>query len=659
MIPLRKKSEGAVTFVLMLLTAFCLLLTSCKKDNTSGDDSGSLTLSGISLPSTLTATRGAKITFTGKGFQAGDVFTFILTSGSEITCSTIATAVTETSVSFLLPEDLNSGTYKVIVSRGDNQLSLGSTIINITVNTNIPDVDGMTVKGVVYCNGEGVSGVVVSDGYEVTSTNEDGIYYLASEKENGYVFISVPGNYEVSTSGNMTQFYQSLSSSGSVVEQKNFSLIKTDNTNHVVLGMADWHLAKRNSDLNQLVATLIPDINTTIAEYEAEGYKVYGLTLGDLSWDLYWYSNSFSLGECVEYLNMLNCPVFNVTGNHDNDPYAITDWLAEIKFRLYIGPTYYSFNLGKVHYVVLDDIVWENTGGAEGTLGDRTYDNEVTQKQLDWLAKDLATITDKNTPVVVALHIPLFKIPSVDDNGNLEANKIYLDNGTAVLNLLSDFSNVHFLSGHTHQNYTVVNGNLIEHNTGAICGTWWWTNKPGYSGNHMGPDGSPGGYGVYKMTGTDIQWYYKGAGFSKDYQFRAYDLNTVYITAAKFAPNASEEDMAVYAGEYATKNSNNEVLVFVWNYDPEWKVEIIENGNSLSVKRVEVKDPLHIISYEAFRLNDGAIPTSAFVTSSTPNMFKATALSATSTINIKVTDRFGNIYTESMERPKEFSLSIQ
>jgi hypothetical protein len=36
-------------------------------------------------------------------------------------------------------------------------------------------------------------------------------------------------------------------------------------------------------------------------------------------------------------------------------------------------------------------------------------------------------------------------------------------------------------------------------------------------------------------------------------------------------------------------------------------------------------------------------------------MFKVTASSANSTLDIKVTDRFGNVYTETMTRPKAFT----
>jgi hypothetical protein len=103
---------------------------------------------------------------------------------------------------------------------------------------------------------------------------------------------------------------------------------------------------------------------------------------------------------------------------------------------------------------------------------------------------------------------------------------------------------------------------------------------------------------------------------------------------------------------------NNEVLINIWGYDPGWTVEVKEGGTSLPVKRVSALDPLHIISYEAKRLNAGAVPTSSFVTNSTSHMFKVTATTAAATLTISVTDRFGNVYTETMTRPKEFTWSM-
>lgn len=535
--------------------------------------------------------------------------------------------------------------------------SPGAEIEPDETTTMLPDEEGMTVKGVVSCEGIGVSGVVVSDGFEVTVTDQEGRYYLPSLKKTGYVFISIPGCYEVTTESNAPQFFQRLSSV-SVVDRCDFNLTQVSNDEHVVIPMADWHLANRNNDLEQFLTNVLPDVNATIDTYLAKGTKVYALTLGDLTWDLYWYNNNFGLKEYISYMNKLNCPVFNLIGNHDNDPYFTNDWQAESKYRNFIGPTYYSFNLGKIHYVVLDSVEYLNTGASQGNIGERNYKDVVVADQLEWLKKDLATITDKSTPIVVAMHTPLYSNPSIDVNGN-QTNKLALNNGSTLIDCLKEFSNVHVLSGHTHMNYSVdEEEGLMEHNTAAICATWWWTGKNGYAGNHICRDGSPGGYGVWEINGSQQQWYYKSIGYDKSYQFRSYDLNTVHITAANFAPNASNATLAQYAGPYAHENLNNEVLINVWGFDNKWKIEVRESGNLLDVIRVKTLDPLHIISYETLRLNAGATPTSSFVTNETAHLFKVKASAPDSTLEIKVTDRFGRIYTETMERPKAFSLAM-
>ncbi|SPZ84939.1 Uncharacterised protein [Sphingobacterium multivorum] len=79
-----------------------------------------------------------------------------------------------------------------------------------------------------------------------------------------------------------------------------------------------------------------------------------------------------------------------------------------------------------------------------------------------------------------------------------------------------------------------------------------------------------------------------------------------------------------------------------------------ENGQPLTVSRVRMRDPLHIVSYSAQRLNRNATPTEDFVSTLTAHMFKVKASSPTSTLLIKVTDRFGKVYQETMVRPKAF-----
>ncbi len=87
-------------------------------------------------------------------------------------------------------------------------------------------------------------------------------------------------------------------------------------------------------------------------------------------------------------------------------------------------------------------------------------------------------------------------------------------------------------------------------------------------------------------------------------------------------------------------------------------MEVTENGLPLDVERIKVLDPLHIVSYEALRLNVGAVPTGSFVTTETAHMFKVVASAPDSTLEIKVVDRFGRNYTETMARPKPFGLNM-
>ncbi len=633
-------------------------LLSCSSDSSIIDENNSLNISGVSIPSSINVAKAGEVKLTGKGFRVGDTMEFESLINKNIIFKGTVVSVTENTFTFSVPSDFESGNYKVKVIRNAQALILGNILFNVVANTNIPDISGKNIKGVVYSNGKGVPGVVVSDGYEVTVTDSEGRYYLSSLKKAGFVFISVPGNYEVTNTGSAPQFFKRVSNSLDVIEQRDFSLLKVDNDKHVVLSLADWHLANRNNDLEQFTSKVLPDINATINKYSSDGTKVYALTLGDLTWDGYWYSNNFGLNEYVPYMNKINAPVFNLIGNHDNDPYIANDWDAENKYRDVLGPTYYSFNLGKVHYVVLDSVEYINTGGTQGTIGSRNYSERLTNNQLEWLKKDLATITDKSTPIVLAIHTPLYKQPSLDANGN-QINTVDLLNGDVLKNIVSEFTKVHVLSGHTHINYTVEEGNIMEHNTAAICATWWWTGKNGYANNHICKDGSPGGYGIWKMNGNDIKWLYKSIGYTEDYQFRAYDLNSVHITSAKYAPNSTDALLAPYSDVYAAPSSNNEVLINVWGYDVQWKIEVTENNQPLKVSRVKEKDPLHIISYEALRLNAGATPTDAFETEKTPHFFKVKATTVNSTLTIKVTDRFGNVYTEIMERPKALTLGMK
>lgn len=526
-----------------------------------------------------------------------------------------------------------------------------------------PD-DGVTIMGAVRSSyGTRLKGVVVSDGTEVVLTDENGEYRIRSDKSNGFVFVSIPGNYTVYTEGNRPVFYHNLTGPADQLEIHNFNLSPVDNTSYTLLIHADQHLANRTDDLAQLNRNVLPDMNDFIRSEFSKGKNVYSLSLGDISWDQFWRANSFDIVDAAKSLGPLECMLFHSIGNHDNNPYVSDDWMSSAFFRHNIAPTYYSFNIGEVHYVMLDNIIYNNPDATDSEMGKRTYDRALTQSQLDWLKKDLEVLPDKDSPIVICGHVPFYSEPGIKNNEQTTGRNML--NMEDLEQILSPYPNVTLFSGHYHRNFNVrspfLNG-VEEHNVASLSGSLWWTACPGYSVNHICTDGSPGGYGLLRVDGRNLDYKYKGVGMDEDYQFRVYDLNCTLINEdCVSGSNKYKEMVKDYAGEYYNKNSNNDVLVNVFSFQPDWKIEIFEEGSPLTVTRVKTKDPLHILSYECQRLSHNGVPnsTSTFTTQNSNHFFKARCKSATTTVKVVVTDRNGKQYVQTVSRPKYFNESMR
>lgn len=556
------------------------------------------------------------------------------------------TSVSEKSFKIAVYKNLVSGIHNVYIQRGTQKKQMGSMELTVTYASNPEEGDEIKVKegnnvyGVVSCGGKGIADVVVSDGFEVVKTDADGVYQFKSNKTHGYVFVSVPSGYEALSEGVMPKLHQHFTKAKSEVERIDFPLVEAaGQDNHTMLVFGDIHLANRTSDARQFT-----EFTTDVNEYLTAnpGKTTYALTLGDMTWELYWVSNKYSFDEYVRDINKIKgIQVFNTIGNHDHEMAkgVVGDFDTVIKYKKTIAPTYYSFNIGKVHYIVLDDINCKNTGA--GDSGSRVYDDFVVQEQLDWLKKDLSFVST-STPLVITMHAPLY---NDSQNGSL-------NNTSAFEEIVKPYT-THVWTGHTHKMYNVdktSSNKIFEHNAGAVCATWWWTGH-WTSGLHLAQDGAPGGYSVINVSGTDFKWKFKGTGRDTDYQFRTYDRNEIALTGDAYV--ASGKDKAKFeeaVGDWKNVDKGNYVYINVWNYDPKWEISVTENGTSLKVERVSAKDPLHLIAY------NGQSPTGGFGTSVTKHLFRVQASSATSTLEIKVTDRFGNVYTESMKRPKAFSL---
>ena len=614
----------------------------------------------FTVPGSVDVTEGGECTFAVSGGGRKSPLTtdtFILESDAGI--SYVCPIVNTTSDSFTvrLADGCETGYYKVFVKRDARKKSFGRIYINIVEDIDFKPDAGTTVYGIVSSAGVGVENVVVSDGAEVTVTNEKGIYQLKSAKKWGYVFISVPSGYEVPSVGVLPQFHRALKNSADVVERADFKLEKVDGQDsYKIFMLGDMHLANRTGDLGQF-AQFTSDLTDYMTRHKGE--KMYALTLGDMTWDLYWYSNSYYFPQYLNTVNsqIKNLQIFHTMGNHDNDFQTRSDYDAAVKYVDQICPTYYSFNIGKVHYVVMDDIDCSSYDGTES----RNYVKSLSAEHLDWLAKDLSYVA-KTTPVVVAMHAQVF-YPTTS-GFKIDHDPV---NTQRLFDILDGYT-VRFVTGHTHKLFNVtpdapiVDGhNFREYNSGSVCASWWWSGNltPGI---HIGTDGTPGGYGIWDVTGTDFQCLYKSTGWPEEYQFRSYDLNNVHFSMADVPLMPSDISASVknaymqYVNAYP-QNNDNEVLINIWNWNSDWTLSVVdENRKTLPYTEVWAYDPLHIAALSVKRFNNAGLKsTPSFITDKFTHFFKVKADDADTDLVITVKDEFGNEWTENMQRPKAFS----
>jgi 3',5'-cyclic-AMP phosphodiesterase len=135
--------------------------------------------------------------------------------------------------------------------------------------------------------------------------------------------------------------------------------------------------------------------------------------------------------------------IFYVPGEHD----VFTDEgkLFRERFgRQTLGAGWHSFDHKGVHFVGLVNVANLKPGGL-GSLG---------TEQLEWLKKDLTSVTS-STPVVVYAHVPLWTVYAKWGWGT--------DDSEQALQLLRRFGSVTVLNGHIHQVLQKTEGNITFH----------------------------------------------------------------------------------------------------------------------------------------------------------------------------------------------------
>lgn len=309
----------------------------------------------------------------------------------------------------------------------------------------------------------------------------------------------------------------------------------------------------------------------------------------------------------------------------------------------------------------------DNIDISPATATDNTpYKQNYYGPQMAWLEKDLSYVP-AGAPVYIITHGSQWYVDSKVANNYV----IRSETKTQVQKMIEMTAGreVHFVSGHLHQQHTILptdgamkgyNHPVYEHNVPAVCGDWWYS---GYytPGVPICTDGTPYGYAIFDIKGKTSEWTYKGTDMDERILFRTYDLNNVDFSGTTWKNLTNAAALKVFNDRYITAYSpgkhTNQVLINVWNWNTDSKISVkTASGTELTTTQVYYYDPLSIAALTIPYWDRGGVnSTPGTYTTQRFHFFLVQCPDATTDLDITVTDKFGNTYTETMERPRVFS----
>ncbi|MDF9832450.1 autotransporter-associated beta strand protein/T5SS/PEP-CTERM-associated repeat protein [Ereboglobus sp. PH5-5] len=464
----------------------------------------------------------------------------------------------------------------------------------------IPEVGNDLYGSIMDETGAPVAGVVVSDGFQCVLTDANGVYQMKRNAKARMVYYSTPENFAINTMDafgkpGMAMFHAKLTSQ----QRYDFDLVRlpAPEKDFILLAVGDPQV-KNTGNLarykNETVADMAQFAKTATL-------PAYAILLGDICYD-----SLPLLGSIRDATNLAGIPHFGVIGNHDHDQTISNDHNASAQYEETYGPANYSFNRGDVHIIGLDDILYN---------GNQKYVAGLTNEILEWVRQDLSFVPKTKT-IIVAFHIPL------------RGYNYNYQNAHNLYNLLKDYADVHFFSGHTHyqENITFTisgstkNITAYEHIHGGACGAWW--------NSLVNTDGAPNGYGVFTVSGTKLaDWYYKPTGYSDTYQMRMYRGNVVF------------------SGSFSYNKTANDIVVDAWNSDSNWEIIAYENGVAAgAVSKIPAMPDAYANGYHK-GVRGGT--SSSYSSNNNKHLYIHTLKKSDAQVEIRATDRFGKTYTLS------------
>ena len=405
--------------------------------------------------------------------------------------------------------------------------------------------------------------VPVSNGRDVVLTGQDGRYELPIDDDD-IIFVIKPRGYMTPVDAfNLPRFfyihkpagspeglrYAGVAPTGPMPESIDFPLLQRDepDTFRVIL------FGDPQPGTIKEVDYFAQDIVQEVIGADA----AFGISLGDIVND-----NLELFEPMAATVSLIGIPWYNVYGNHDQNYDVESDELADETWERVFGPPTYAFDWGPVHFIVLDDVMYE------GNIETRRSHAELGP-HLAFVENDLKHVP-KDQLVVLMMHIPIVE---VEDRQELFA-------------LLSDRPHTFSMSSHWHIQSQFFLGaddgwtgaephhHLVQ---GAACGSWWNGLEDEWGIPHtMMRDGVPNGYSIITFSGNQ------------------------YSIRFKAARRSAEEQMAIHAPSSVTvgETGSTEVLANVYAGTERSQVEMRIGGSQswLPMKQVETFDPYFVMA---------------------------------------------------------------
>lgn len=396
-------------------------------------------------------------------------------------------------------------------------LVTGASLLSSLAMAASSESSSETARGTVFHDSNGnqkldageepLEGVRVSNGSQIVTTGSDGRYELPVSDDT-VLFVIKPCGWQVPLNEeNLPQFFYVHKPHGSPASR--FAGVAPTGP---LPASIDFPLTP-HAEPEQFQAILFGDTQPrNVQEVDWIAHDVieeligtkasFGVTLGDIVFD-----DLKIMQPLNRAIALLGIPWYNVIGNHDiNNDAQERRFINETFERVY-GPSYYSFDYGPTHFVVLDNIDWLYDSAADKY----TYRGGIGKDQLEFVRTDLQQIPEDQM-VVLLMHVPLTN--THDRQG--------------LYRLIEKRPFCISVSGHTHHHEHVWitdkdgwEGPKPHHHiiNVTVCGSWW-SGAPDERGipHTTMADGAPNGYSLLSFDGTEYRLEFRAAGRPADYQ---------------------------------------------------------------------------------------------------------------------------------------------